>query len=90
MRKRGGNGEYELGVLGRVLREKGSRAGIKFQVPKPESERADGLVIVVVSFPLSALAWGLRSVHTDILFVDCTAQPFHHTSNEGEHLFSCS
>ena len=90
MRKGGGDGEDQLGVFGRVLGQKGGRAGIKFQVSKPEGEGTDGLVVVIVPLALSRLSWVPGAIHTDILFAHCPAQPFHHTPNEGQHLFPCS
>ena len=69
MGKGGWNCEDELRVLGRVLRKKSGGAGIKLQVSESKSERANGLVIVVVPFSFSALPMGFGSIHTYILLV---------------------
>jgi hypothetical protein len=69
MRKRGGDREDELRVLGRVLCKKSGRAGIKLQVPESESERANGFVIVVVPFPFSALPRWFGSIHAHVFLV---------------------
>ena len=89
MREGGRNRKDEFRVFGRVSRKEGGGAGVILQVPEPQSESTDGLIVVVVPFPFSALPWGLGTVHSYIFFTHCPTQPFHHTAYECQHFLSC-